>query len=117
MKKWAFLTSVIIFLFWNNILFANQINIPKHNKKKPLIIILQEFTKKGFKIIGPVKVSKISKGEIILYRHGKFPRRKVKIINQYRMKESLKCGDKVYILKKNNKIILIKLPREVSNNV
>ncbi len=117
MKKERLLISIILFLFWTNNLLPGQINIPKHNEKKPLIILLQEFKKKGFKITGPVKVSKISKEEIILYKHGKFSKRKAKIINQYRIKENLKPGDKVYILKKNHRIILIKLPREVLNNV
>ncbi len=118
MKKWGFLIFIIIlFLFWNSKLLAGPINTPKHNKKKPLIILLQEFKNRGFKIIGPVEVSKISKEEIILYKHGKYSKRKAKIINQYRIKENLKPGDKVYILKKNHHIILIKLSKEVANNV
>ncbi len=76
-------------------------------KAKKLTQILDQYAKKGYVIVGPVEID---------MREIKKTKR-LEIINKEGKPTNLRRGDRVYIIKKGEKTIIIKLPfKKMENN-
>ncbi len=86
-------------------------------KHKSLLKILEKYTKKGFDIIGPAQIVKVSSNNIIVYNIGSFSKdNKTIIINEKGKPTKLYDNDWIYILKRNKHIIFIKIHKEDNKN-
>ena len=98
---------------WKN----KTIVVSKVAKHQNLPEILDEYAEKGYCIIGPLQVTNISSKYIYLYRRGRVDKDNVKILNENDKKGvQLYNGDWVYLLRKGERVILIKTRKKESKN-
>ena len=91
--------------------------VSKVAKHQNLPEILDEYAEKGYCIIGPLQVTNISSKYIYLYRRGRVDKDNVKILNENDKKGvQLYNGDWVYLLRKGERVILIKTRKKESKN-
>ena len=97
----------------------------KHHKvqsksKDFLKLTINKYLKNGFKIYGPYNVDKVENGYAYLFVYSKqhmvIDLLKSKKINEKGKDVSIYKGDKVYLLKKNNKIVLLKIKKGATND-
>ena len=87
------------------------------SKVKSLPQILDEYAKKGYTITGPVEVTELGSDYIKLYRSGLIRGiKELKVRDKKGKPAILHKGDQVYVIRKGNRVIIIKLPLRKMEN-
>jgi len=83
---------------------------------KSLPQILDQYAKNGYTVLGPIEVTEVTYDYVKLFQMREIKKsKKVKIINQKGKQATLHRGDKVYLIKKNKNVILIKIPKKAGH--
>ena len=101
----------VVFLFFTTIFFCYA-QETKKIKHKTLSEILEKYSQQGFSIVGPVQIENITHAYIKCYEFKKIRKKNVKIINKKGKPVPLCKNDWVYVLEKEDKTIIIKIPKE-----
>ena len=114
---------IIVSMLVSNNTFARYTK--KHHKvqsksKDFLKLTINKYLKNGFKIYGPYNVDKVENGYAYLFafsqKHLVIDLLKSKQINEKEENVSIYKGDKVYLLIKKNKNVLLKMKKGATND-
>ncbi|PID78269.1 MAG: hypothetical protein CSA18_02335 [Deltaproteobacteria bacterium] len=116
MKK-IFVFLILSFFLTGECLAEKSLQL-ESGEKTSLSMIIDKYEKEGYKIIaGPLQYLERGKGFIRVYRHKPISFRSMDILNERGENSLLLRYDFIYILKKNSKIIAVKIKRRESDNV
>lgn len=116
MKK-IFVCLLLAFLLTGECL-ADKNSVKEKSKIPPLSMTIDKYQKDGYTLLfGPAQYLERKKGLITTYRHKPVAFRSMDIVNEKGEDSLLIKYDFIYIMKKNSKIIVIKVKREARDDV
>ena len=83
----------------------------------PMELTLKEYRDRGYKILGPFQYLGRSDGRIKLFRHGLVPYGIMDMIDEAGENIRLDQYEFVYVLSKDGHIVLLRVAKEVRDNV
>ncbi len=116
MRQYLFKGLIFLCLLAPVSLMAGDLN-PDQDVASPIIITLTEYRELGYKVLGPIQFLGKGDGQIKLYRNEPVSYKRLDVINEFGEAWLVRKYNFVYVLSKDNHVVLIRLDKKEGNDV